>query len=195
MSSVLAAIVLSATTALSSAVWPLQPAPEVVAPFRAPEQVWAAGHRGVDLLGWVGQPVHAAEEGTVVFAGRIAGRGVVAVAHGTRRTTYEPLDLAVHVGDPVVAGQVLGTLAWAGGHCPPRACLHWGLVEGKDGYRDPLTLFGCEPQPVRLLPLDVAPPAAPVCEPPVVTAGQRLVELVLRLAGVLAGRPGAAGRS
>ena len=69
-------------------VWPLVPRPEVVAGFDPPETRWGAGHRGVDLLGHVGQPVHASLGGTVTFATPLAGRGVVVVDHGgcARRT-------------------------------------------------------------------------------------------------------------
>ncbi len=40
--------------------WPLSPTPTVVHPFRLPSEAWGAGHRGVDLLGVVGQEVDAA---------------------------------------------------------------------------------------------------------------------------------------
>jgi murein DD-endopeptidase MepM/ murein hydrolase activator NlpD len=50
------------------------------------------GHRGVDLAAVAGAPVLAAGAGTVVFAGTVAGRGVVSVDHsGGLRTTYEPV--------------------------------------------------------------------------------------------------------
>jgi murein DD-endopeptidase MepM/ murein hydrolase activator NlpD len=119
--------------------------------FDPPEVLWGAGHRGVDLVGAVGQPVRTALAGRVVFAGRIAGRGVVVVSHGATRTTYEPVTASVPVGTAVAAGQLIGRLEWFGSHCSPRACLHWGLKVG-DRYLDPLTLVG-GPRPVRLLPL------------------------------------------
>ena len=72
-------------------VWPLRPRPEVVAGFDPPLDPWGSGHRGVDLLGSVGQPVRAALPGRVTFAGVLAGRGVVVVSHGDTRTTYEPV--------------------------------------------------------------------------------------------------------
>ena len=147
-------------------------------------------------MGWAGQPVHSATQGIVTFSGRIAGRGVVVVSQGTRRTTYEPVDATVRPGDAVVAGQVIGSLAWAGSHCAPRACLHWGLVEGTGGYRDPLSLISCEPRPVRLLPLDGGAPAVePLCASAAPTWGQQLAAALLRLVGALAGTPGAAGPS
>lgn len=135
-------------------VWPLLPVPEVVAGFDPPDQPWGAGHRGVDLAGIEGQVVRSALPGTVSYAGRLAGRGVVVVSHGSTRTTYEPVGASVSVGDPVAAGQPLGVLERVGGHCPPRACLHWGWLRGAD-YLDPLDLVGG--RPVRLLPLTGLP--------------------------------------
>ncbi|MET3960506.1 murein DD-endopeptidase MepM/ murein hydrolase activator NlpD [Marmoricola sp. OAE513] len=139
---------------VSAGRWPLDPVPEVVAGFDPPEQRWSAGHRGVDLLATAGAPVRAALAGTVSFAGTIAGRGVVVVEHTDgRRTTYEPVAPSVAVGDHVGSGATLGTVQAGGSHCPPRACLHWGLRVGEE-YLDPLTLV--RRGPVRLLP--VGPP-------------------------------------
>ena len=158
--------------------WPLQPRPQVVARFDPPDQPWGEGHRGVDLAGRPGQVVRSALPGRVVFAGRIAGRGVVAVGHGSTRTTYEPVAATVQVGDEVPAGGSIGTLELTGSHCFPRACLHWGWRRG-EVYLDPLRLVGAGP--VRLLPLWRALPALAVLG-------------ALRPADVLAGRPGAGGR-
>jgi len=133
-------------------VWPLRPRPEVVAGFDPPDTRWGAGHRGVDLAGRAGQPVRAAARGLVTFAGRLAGRGVVVVSHGTMRSTYEPVAASVSLGDAVAAGEVIGRLQVFGSHCFPRSCLHWGLIDGRERYLDPLTLVGAGP--VRLLPLD-----------------------------------------
>lgn len=140
-------------------VWPLVPTPRVVHDFDPPDLPWGAGHRGVDLTGSPGQPVRAALPGTVRFAARLAGRGVVVVDHGDTRTTYEPVAAAVVRGQPVAAGAVLGRLELGGSHCWPSACLHWGWRRG-DTYLDPLRLVGAGP--VRLVPWSgVAPvPAA-----------------------------------
>ena len=134
--------------------WPLRPAPEVVHGFDAPSSTWGAGHRGVDLLGRPGQRVHAALAGRVSFVGTIAGRGVVTIDHGATRTTYEPVTSTIPVGAAVGAGDPLGRLAYPGSHCAPRACLHWGWIDG-DTYLDPLRLVGAGR--VRLLPLDGLP--------------------------------------
>jgi murein DD-endopeptidase MepM/ murein hydrolase activator NlpD len=135
-------------------VWPLAPEPEVVRGFEPPPHAYASGHRGVDLAGSPGQPVLAALAGTVGFAGSIGGKPVVTVLHGGRRTTYEPVVASVERGRTVAAGDVLGRLVVADGHCFPAACLHWGLIEGSGDdqtYLDPLALVGGGP--VRLLPL------------------------------------------
>ena len=181
-------------------VWPLQPVPEVVRHFDPPDSPYGSGHRGVDLAGHVGQPVRTALAGTVVFAGRIAGRGVVVVGHGATRTTYEPVAAAVTVGTTLGAGDVIGTLELPGSHCFPRACLHWGWVAG-DTYLDPLRLVGAGP--VRLLPLwrDLpAPRAAGRLGVATVAAAfgaarwPRRGVPALRPEDAPAGRPGAAGR-
>jgi len=177
-------------------VWPLDPVPEVVSGFDPPGLPWDAGHRGVDLAGTTGQSVRAALAGTVHYAGRIAGRGVVVVSHGATRTTYEPVAARVRMGAEVTDGEVLGTLELAGGHCLPRACLHWGLLQGET-YLDPLSLVGGGP--VRLLPLwsdapEELQPTAPsvLSEPPAshhqaaalaALPGARLWAVVLLAAG------------
>lgn len=100
--------------------------------------------------------MRAAGAGTVVYAGSLAGRGVVSVAHtGGLRTSYEPVTAAVAVGDTVPAGGPLGTLEPGHPGCPEIACLHWGLRRG-DLYLDPLALLGLGR--VRLLPLSGSPP-------------------------------------
>lgn len=138
-----------------SAAWPLNPQPTVAADFSPPAAPWASGHRGVDLRGTVGRPVHAALAGRVAFTGRIAGRGVVVVDHGATRTTYEPVAATLDRGAPVTAGTVIGRLELLGSHCHPTACLHWGLIRsGDDVYLDPLSLL--QDWPIRLLPFSGA---------------------------------------
>lgn len=131
-------------------VWPLDPQPPVVRGFDPPVSPYGAGHRGVDLLGHVGQAVRTALPGTVTYAGRLAGRGVVVVSHGATRTTYEPVLATVPVGRALRQGEPIGSLELPGSHCFPRACLHWGWIAGET-YLDPLRLVGAGP--VRLLPL------------------------------------------
>ncbi len=135
--------------------WPLRPRPAVLRAFDPPSAKWGRGHRGVDLAAVAGQPVYAAAEGAVVFAGRLAGRPLVSIAHpGGLRTTYEPVQAAVEVGQLVAAGTALGVLVAGHPGCGAPACLHWGALWGpaaRADYVDPLGLVATTP--IRLKPL------------------------------------------
>ena len=140
--------------------WPVEgpfgllgPPPTVLRGFDPPDQPWLPGHRGVDLEAGAGAEVRAAGDGVVVFAGPLAGRGVVSVEHADGlRTTYEPVTATVSVGDAVGVGDPVGTLEPLTAHCG-RACLHWGLKRG-DAYLDPLSLV----RPLRPVLLPYGPP-------------------------------------
>ncbi|MEU0494316.1 M23 family metallopeptidase [Mycobacterium sp. NPDC006124] len=145
--------------------WPLRPQPAVTRTFDAPAQNWNRGHRGVDLAATQGQTVYSAAAGTVVFAGELAGRPLISIAHpGGLRTTYEPVEAAVRVGQLVAAGGAVGVLLAGHPGCGAAACLHWGAMWGpasRADYADPLGLVVTTP--VRLKPVGGpgrAPPAA-----------------------------------
>ncbi|MBB5911573.1 murein DD-endopeptidase MepM/ murein hydrolase activator NlpD [Nocardia transvalensis] len=130
--------------------WPLQPRPPLLRRFDKPPHDWLPGHRGVDLGGADGQPVLAAGDGIVVFAGEVGGKPVVSLDHaGGLRTTYEPVRSAITVGHRIIRGEVLGTLESGHPGCPG-ACLHWGARRGRD-YVDPLGLVRAAP--LRLKPV------------------------------------------
>jgi murein DD-endopeptidase MepM/ murein hydrolase activator NlpD len=135
--------------------WPLRPRPAVTRTFDAPSPNWNRGHRGVDLAGMPRQPVYAASAGTVVFAGELAGRPLVSIAHpGGLRTSYEPVHPSVRVGQLVAEGTVLGELVAGHAGCAVAACLHWGAMWGpasRADYVDPLGLLASTP--IRLKPL------------------------------------------
>ena len=99
--------------------------------------------------------MYAAGPGTVVFAGELAGRPLVSVAHpGGLRTSYEPLVPSVRPGQLVAEGTALGELAAGHQGCPAPACLHWGAMWGPAAdadYVDPLGLLASTP--IRLKPL------------------------------------------
>jgi murein DD-endopeptidase MepM/ murein hydrolase activator NlpD len=135
--------------------WPLRPPPAVVRAFDAPSPNWNRGHRGVDLAGSPGQPVYAAGAATVVYAGTLAGRELVSLAHpGGLHTSYEPVRAAVRAGQSVTAGTAIGELLAGHPGCPVAACLHWGAMWGpaaRADYVDPLGLLASTP--IRLKPL------------------------------------------
>ncbi|MDT0470088.1 peptidoglycan DD-metalloendopeptidase family protein [Streptomyces gibsoniae] len=124
--------------------WPVGVRPLVLRGWEPPATPYGPGHRGVDLAAPPGDPVRAVAAGRVVFAGRVAGRGVVSVElAGTGspplRTTYEPVRASVQEGDTVRPGEVLGVLEPPTAHCAG-ACLHWGLLRGET-YLNPLSLL------------------------------------------------------
>jgi murein DD-endopeptidase MepM/ murein hydrolase activator NlpD len=135
--------------------WPLRPQPAVMRAFDAPSPDWKPGHRGVDLAGVPGQRVFAAAPGTVVFAGELAGRPLVSIAHpGGLRTSYEPVLASVRAGQRVDGGTMLGELQAGHAGCAAAACLHWGAMWGpasRADYVDPLGLVASTP--IRLKPV------------------------------------------
>ncbi|MCW2544703.1 MAG: Peptidase [Frankiales bacterium] len=136
--------------------WPLAGMPRVERAFSPPASAYGPGHRGVDLSASWGTPVLSAGPGRVAYAGLLAGRGVVTVVHeGGLRTTYEPVDATVRVGQLVVHGSVLGRLSVGHASCRRVVCLHWGLLRGSV-YLDPLGLV--VGGPVRLLPVGARGP-------------------------------------
>jgi murein DD-endopeptidase MepM/ murein hydrolase activator NlpD len=118
--------------------------------FDPPAHRYGAGTVGVDLTARTAAIVVAAGAGAVVFAGPVAGRGVVVIAHPDGiRTEYEPVHPLVVVGQTVVSGTAIGRISGHHIGCAS-TCLHWGARRGET-YIDPLSLL--HPLgPVRLLP-------------------------------------------
>lgn len=128
-----------------------EPTPRrVLRPFDKPAQNWLPGHRGVDLDLEMGGDVRAAEDGIVDFVGVVAGTRTIAIAHPDGlRSTYSPVFATVERGEFVAEGQVIGRLA------PPfdgYPGLHWGVLQGKDDYLNPLSLLATPV--IRLKPVD-----------------------------------------
>ena len=130
--------------------WPIDPPVRLVEPFRAPPTPYAAGHRGIDLAAAPGAEVRAPSDGVVSFAGPVAGRPVLSIAHGDGIvSSIEPVAASVAAGQVVAEGATIGVVA-EGGHCD-RVCVHFGVrVHGE--YVSPLLFLGGVPRAV-LLPL------------------------------------------
>lgn len=149
-----------ATVTAIGRTWPVGSRPRVLRGWEPPATVYGPGHRGVDLAASAGTPVRAVASGRVSFAGRVAGKGVVAVdLTGTGdpplRTTYEPVTATVEKGASVEPGEVIGTVDASGSHCTAAPCVHWGLRRGEE-YVNPLSLLPpwlLHSGPSRLLPL------------------------------------------
>ena len=119
-------------------------------------------HRGVDLAAAPGSPVRAACAGRVVFAGRIAGDGIVTVRCGPWRVTHMPLATIAARG-LVARGAVIGTAGASSVH----EGLHLGVRRDgtRFGYVDPLSFIAAPTNPV---PLGRAPPAGRRAPPPAI---------------------------
>lgn len=125
--------------------WPVAGAHTIVRPYLAPATAYAAGHRGIDILG--GGAVLAPAGGVVHFAGFVVDRSVLSISHsGDTISSYEPVTTTLHEGDTVIRGEVIGTIQ--PGHCI-RLCLHFGVrVHGQ--YVSPMLFLGGIPHSVLL---------------------------------------------
>ena len=147
--------------------WPMR-RHVLVREFVAPITTWGSGHRGIDLLTFHGARVRAPSQGIVSFVGHVGVRPLVVITHPDGlRSTLEPVVTTLKVGAAIAGGEILGHIAsphdigdqGIASHCPPRACLHWGVreweVDSGERYLDPLTLVrpGLPAAPVALLPI------------------------------------------
>lgn len=139
---------LGRATAEAPWVWPTG-SRAVSRPWEAPADDYAAGHRGIDVAAPLGTVVVAVDDGTVTFAGQVAGRGVVTIEHGGGlRSTVDSVAPRVATGDAVAQGDAVGTVEV--GHCPAAdPCLHLG-ARLDDRYVDPTPYLPAAAWPVLL---------------------------------------------
>lgn len=144
----LAAAPIAAQSSLPHYASPTGNDPIVIRRFHMGENNWNPGHRGIDIGTVDGDPIYASSSGTVVYAGVLNDRSVVSIedARGIR-TTYEPVDTELSVGDVVSQGELIGHVT--GAHCIVGSCLHFGAKRGSDGYINPLLLL--YPERIALL--------------------------------------------
>jgi murein DD-endopeptidase MepM/ murein hydrolase activator NlpD len=123
--------------------WPVPPALPLVRDFEAPAHAYGPGHRGIDIGASAGAEVRAVADGEVSFAGPVADREVLAIAHASGwKSSYEPVDALVAAGERVTAGQVVARISAAPPHCD-QPCLHLG-ARLNDAYFSPLLLLGAD---------------------------------------------------
>ncbi|MDF7665009.1 M23 family metallopeptidase [Bifidobacterium sp. ESL0745] len=115
--------------------WPVLPH-VLVRRFKAPVQVWAPGHRGVDIAAVEGTPLLAPADGVISFVGIVAGKSVVSIRHKSLTLTLEPAQTLLPTGTPVVKGLPIGTVTGVSDHCTG-ICVHWGVRKSRKEYRDP----------------------------------------------------------
>jgi hypothetical protein len=142
-------------------VWPVDAPREVTREFRAPATEYSAGHRGIDIAVVEGQDVRSPDSGRVLFAGLVAGRGVITVDHGGGVvSSLEPVRAVVSVGDVVDARQTLGVVdfadvVWSEAHAC--TCVHLG-ARYRGFYVSPRVLLE-RARPSVLKPWGDGPPA------------------------------------
>ena len=149
----------SAAAAAPRSTWLIPPVDAPIsARFEAPSSDYGPGHRGIDYAAPTGVKVRAAGDGTVTFAGPVAGVDAVTVDHGGGlESTYSDLGrVLVSEGASVGQGSWLGTVGTP--HASDEAGLHFG-VKLHDRYVDPAAYLG--PTDVKnalhLAPLQVQP--------------------------------------
>jgi hypothetical protein len=116
----------------------------VLQPFVLGDDPYAAGqHRGIDVAGIAGAPVHAPAGGSVSFAGTVPGGGrtvTIQTADGYAVTLLHLGTLGVSRGVVIDEGATVGTLGMSGDaeHAVPS--VHFGVRVAADpqGYLDPL---------------------------------------------------------
>src|ERR687892_685237 len=130
----------------------------VTDPFRPPTGPYGPGNRGLEYDTRAGDPVWASADGTVVFAGPVAGTLHVSLRHADGvRTSYSFVDAVdVVLGQQVSRGD---QIALAGER------LHFGARDG-DTYFDPAALFAgtAGDVEVELLPFEIPPGSTPEAE-------------------------------
>ena len=119
--------------------WPVGGTRVILQVFE-PHSTYGPGHRGIDLAAASGGVIRTMADGTVTFAGMVAGRPVISLSHERLGITssMEPVTAIVRVGERVIRGQAIGLLV-DGDHCPV-SCLHVGMRQG-ERYLNPLTLL------------------------------------------------------
>ncbi|NEG69057.1 M23 family metallopeptidase [Bifidobacterium choloepi] len=110
--------------------------------FAQPASAWGSGHRGVDIAVTDGDTVLVApEDGTVSFAGGVAGKNVVTiVTEDGLKLSFEPAVATVATGAAVVRGAAFAVAEGSSDHCDDH-CVHWGVRNADDEYLDPETLL------------------------------------------------------
>ncbi|MDT0157068.1 M23 family metallopeptidase [Microbacterium sp. ARD32] len=128
--------------------WPVNGAREVVEPFRMPTHDYGPGHRGMDVAAAPDAPVRSPADGVVAFRGVVVDRPLITIDHGGGHvSTLEPVASELRPGQPVKAGDVVGSVSH-GGHAV-RGSLHVGVrIDGE--YVNPRGFFGLAPRAVLL---------------------------------------------
>lgn len=126
--------------AFGSYSWPVTG--PVVRPFEPPATPYSAGHRGIDIAVPLGTGIRAPADGTIAFAGAIAGSLFISIDHPDGiRTSYSWISaVGVKRGQAVARGEIIGRTG-PGDPGSAQPVLHFGArLNGV--YIDPMLLLG-----------------------------------------------------
>ncbi len=128
----------------------------VVRPFEPPSTPYGPGHRGIDIAAPFGTAIRAPADGTVSFAGPVAGSLFISIDHpdGVRTSYSWVSEISVTEGQDVLTGDVIGRTGH-GDPGSPQPVLHFSARIG-GVYFDPMLLLGGGnlDQVIRLAELD-----------------------------------------
>ena len=119
----------------------------VLQQFQLGDDPYAADqHRGIDIRGASGMPVHAPAAGTVTFAGTVPGGGrtvTIETPDGFAVTLLHLGSTTVARGGSVLEGQAVATVGQSGDieHAEPYVHLGVRLAADPHGYLDPLAFL------------------------------------------------------
>ncbi len=104
------------------------------------------GHLGIDIGGYLGDPVYASDSGVVIYAGGMAGGygNTIVLQHDTSAAIYYTLyahlsAISVGCGQGVLRGQVIGAIGSTGNSTGPH--LHFEIRAG-DQFINPHSVLG-----------------------------------------------------
>jgi hypothetical protein len=140
--SVLAGLASPAMGDIGFGTWSWPVVGPVIRGYEPPPTPYSAGHRGIDIAVPFGTPIHAPADGTVTFAGFVAGSLFATIDHGDGvRSSYSWISaVMVKKGDLLRRGQVFA-LTGHGHPEVPTPHLHFGVrINGE--YVDPMLFLG-----------------------------------------------------
>ncbi len=114
----------------------------VIRGYEPPPTPFSAGHRGIDIAVPFGTPIRAPADGTVTFAGWVAGSMFVTIDHGDGvRSTYSWLSQIMTSKGKVLGRREVFARTGHGHPDVPTPHLHFGVrVNGE--YVDPMLFLG-----------------------------------------------------
>lgn len=117
--------------------------------FAPPDKPWLSGSRGIWINIATEDPsLRSPCNGTVVFAGMLAGREVLSINCAGIHSTFEPAISSLRIGEAVHRGQRIGEIAphKQEDSQTRKGDLHWGAKVSRYRYINPLRMLQGHPR-------------------------------------------------